>query len=85
MQQWLCRKCGLRHGMVAILRVNACRVTREYVCIGCADQGQRDASAEREESLAELRRALGRAIEREDYEQAAMLRDAINDLRDGGA
>lgn len=51
-----------------------------------AYKGEREASQKKEESpLESAKRRLKEAVEREDYEQAALLRDEIRSLAEGGA
>ena len=85
MSEPLCRSCLVRPATVPVALVTARQISQAYLCSECARTiGCRTSASPgraREEDMAELQGALDQAIETENYERAAVLRDAINELK----
>ena len=84
MDRPVCPKCLVCPAMVPVTLVTATGIIEAHVCSECAQAGERELSAAttcaQESDMAELQAALQKAIQMENYEQAAVLRDAIKEL-----
>ena len=89
MDRPMCPKCLVRPATVPVTLVTATGIIEVHVCSECAQERRRRFSAlttgAQAADMAELRAALQKAIEMENYEQAAVLRDAIKELGQAAA
>ena len=71
----LCERCGKHEANVHITKNINGKVTEMNLCSECADRSG--------EKIAELRHQIELAVESEEYEKAAELRDQIKALENG--